>query len=56
MAAEPLKPCPFCGSTDLEVLAFEVSCKVCDAIGPDPTKRVGTAEELWNERTAGGDV
>ncbi len=48
-----LKPCPFCGSTDLEFstdpqFSF-VDCNECTAAGPvGKTEKV--AAELWNER------
>lgn len=51
---EELKPCPFCGGTELEVMEIDegfsaVACDTCDAIGP-----MGQGDEEakreWNQR------
>ncbi|MCK9597665.1 MAG: Lar family restriction alleviation protein [Sphaerochaeta sp.] len=53
-----LRPCPFCGSSDVEVLDevgprglpyCYVICQVCDAIGP-PNIEHGGAVKNWNTR------
>jgi len=46
-----LKECPFCGSTDVEVLeilvrAWSGKCKTCDTLGP-----AEFAVKAWNEGT-----
>lgn len=53
------EPCPFCGSTDLDVVsvimvdAYRVRCGSCIAEGPAAdTPR--EAVEKWNARTKGG--
>jgi hypothetical protein len=51
-------PCPFCGSSDLEVLLDHVECRACSAQGPyssysddDPEEYEPAAGvELWNSR------
>lgn len=47
-----LKPCPFCGSEDVEVIGkynFFVSCNYCNSdSGVYETKR--KAENAWNRR------
>lgn len=54
---KPLKPCPFCGSRDVELQRlgdayrrfFMVVCDVCEAEGP--IARSSTrASEAWNTR------
>lgn len=55
-----LKPCPFCGSTDTDVLRstdgvkFWGRCETCGAVGG-----VGSTDEeaakLWNQRKEGED-
>lgn len=55
MTAPELKPCPFCGSTDLKVFDNSVDCKSCGATGPDLGLCVGDkcrAEAIagWNSR------
>lgn len=63
--SKELLDCPFCGSKDLEVIAFgierdsedpndrphAVSCEKCGALGPElhPRKR---AVDTWNQRVA----
>lgn len=56
IAKEPeLKPCPFCGSTNLTIWESTLSntrhmrCKRCGARGPNATGRYGVIEG-WNER------
>ena len=56
------KPCPFCGSTDVEVMGYEyfavMKCWDCFAEGPQVLRSdfegIGEAEKeagrLWNER------
>jgi hypothetical protein len=50
-----LKPCPFCGSSDLDVFANTVSCDQCGCDGPRQDgpemycdRRI--AIEAWNRR------
>lgn len=52
MKEEELRPCPFCGSTDLTVrrLPTQVFCTVCGAEGPQG-EMVHEAMVLWNNRT-----
>jgi Zn finger protein HypA/HybF involved in hydrogenase expression len=56
-----LKPCPFCGSSDLAVFDNAIICKQCDASGPDighctgPKCRAETTK-LWNARAASIEV
>jgi len=54
-----LKPCPFCGSTDLKISAQEadlygdvlfVHCKDCDACGP-AHEDAEDAKAAWNKRS-----
>lgn len=51
-----LKPCPFCGATNVRVkciaeFTYSVKCSQCDAFGPDgPTKEY--AIDHWNDCTA----
>lgn len=53
MTKEKLKPCPFCGSSDVKVLdigqIFKVQCKVCfvDINGYWTREE---AERVWNTR------
>jgi len=55
--SEELKPCPFCGSTNLGFLslfAWEVQCNLCLAEGP----KADTREEAiaaWNRRANEGE-
>ena len=51
---EDLKPCPFCGGTELEILDIDegfcaVACETCDAFGPMGMGPEGAREE-WNHR------
>ncbi|WP_407179546.1 Lar family restriction alleviation protein [Bradyrhizobium sp. STM 3562] len=53
LSGQPLRPCPFCGSSDLWVNSdLEpkfVACEKCCAFGPTaPT--VAEATERWNKR------
>ena len=60
---EKLKPCPFCGSTDLHITAQEaidntdilfIHCKNCDACGPSVEEGKDEYEEAiaaWNKRS-----
>lgn len=59
MTAPDLKPCPFCGGTDLEIREMGeewhvVSCNGCNAEGgyylPDDSTMPEEAAELWNRR------
>lgn len=61
-----LKPCPFCGSTDLlpsfyagnDEIELGVACDSCNAEGPtvtfpkeaDRTEAIKRAHAAWNER------
>lgn len=52
-----LKPCPFCGSFEVEVkgvgedaMDSAVVCQNCGAVGPLDRHGDGNAENLWNER------
>ena len=53
---EKLKPCPFCGSDDLEIRnRHYVECLNCETFGPAPDKpmaswRTDNAVEAWNRR------
>lgn len=63
---EKLKPCPFCGSTDIKFAVFDaedegsvlcMTCKKCGACGPimDPMPNDGELEfqqatKAWNRR------
>ena len=42
-----LKPCPFCGSTNLDVTQW-IECNGCGAFGPTPTDSGDLSE--WNTR------
>ncbi len=51
-----IKPCPFCGSDDLEVCApddvfdhWYVSCNRCTSFGP-PSQSEDDATKRWNQR------
>ena len=53
---EKLKPCPFCGSDDLEIYIkgtgrrkYAVCCNTCDARG-ERTKIKEEAATAWNRR------
>lgn len=57
---EPAKPCPFCGSEDVQyersepvgdppATWFWIACKKCDATGPSTT-RMADGLRLWNGR------
>lgn len=50
-----LKECPFCGSTDVEVLeivvrAWSGKCKTCDTLGPEEDSEEFAAL-AWNKGT-----
>ena len=54
--AEPLQPCPFCGSTTIDMFEGTVGgdyaaamCRSCHATGPEGGSRE-EAEQLWNGR------
>jgi Lar family restriction alleviation protein len=47
-----LKPCPFCGGTDLIHYGDYIDCRSCDASGPWSTDKA-TSSELWNKRAEG---
>lgn len=57
LKAEPeLKPCPFCGSSDVHVIEnLDVQCKECDAYGPEKPSRE-KAVNAWNTRPAAPPV
>ncbi len=51
---DELKPCPFCGSTNLEVMEIDegyaaIACGTCDAFGPMGLGDEGASLE-WNQR------
>ena len=60
--SEELKPCPFCGSTDIRIknislasstrLPFWAHCASCGADGPHKSD-FGYAIAAWNFRTVG---
>jgi Lar family restriction alleviation protein len=58
--AKAIKPCPFCGSKDIEYAggAFTLTCNNCGALGPTDYegKEFQTIEDAfidaWNERVA----
>lgn len=54
-ALEALKPCPFCGGRDLDLMVAMRecywSCNDCDADGPMCSEKEG-ATEKWNTRAA----
>jgi Lar family restriction alleviation protein len=45
-----LKPCPFCGSTDVEYIDFYVACNRCSAMGPSDESDIDIIK-AWNTRT-----
>lgn len=54
-----LLPCPFCGSSDVDVSFsvnneetkfYAVECCACAAFGPDGGQDAAKASELWNNR------
>lgn len=52
-----LKPCPFCGSTDIQIVSVEGGevagrCEDCFAYGPGPCYSTDEARETWNRRAA----
>jgi hypothetical protein len=59
-----LKPCPFCGGTDLEVLDDRVYCKTdgCETWGPCPSGGLTdamdkeSAIDAWNDRPQDTDA
>ncbi len=66
----PLKPCPFCGSTEVAPFYssweyYRVECAKCSAAGPhadgaevllgDQEAAEALACERWNRRVEGGD-
>ena len=55
--AETPLPCPWCGATELSLVAVpykRVYCKTCDALGPSPVDGKGINRNngiaLWNRR------
>lgn len=54
MQNSKLKPCPFCGSTNLSLtesldMYMFVNCEICNSAGP--SKKTGNeAIEAWNHR------
>lgn len=57
---EALKPCPFCGSTDLKKRRddglFWIRCDACGATGPENTKYAEEDEPQWNRRAEAPSV
>ena len=59
-----LKPCPFCGSADLEFaqpapipdVADWIMCHTCGAFGPSSFGDRAQTAELWNQREGIADV
>ena len=56
---QDLKPCPFCGGTDFEIVDIDqgfaaVACNTCDAFGPMGPGEEGAMAE-WNERALEAD-
>lgn len=51
---ETLKPCPFCGSTDIQEddTAEYIACYGCGASGPSKTETLSPSTR-WNARYAG---
>ena len=49
--SEKLRPCPFCGSEDVENTGNYVKCRNCLADGPFNYTNVDEAAENWNTRT-----
>lgn len=49
---ETLRPCPFCGSTNLKVYGNTVECHDCDATGPDLGHCYDQSEAIrrWDQR------
>jgi Lar family restriction alleviation protein len=57
--AEPLAPCPFCGSTNVTLYGGSVGgkyvaalCHQCSAMGPEAETREG-ATQRWNGASRG---
>jgi len=48
-AVEALKPCPFCGSHDVDTWNDTVFCKRCGGTTSDH-ESIGKAAEAWNRR------
>jgi len=53
--SEKLKPCPFCGSDNVRAWDNSVTCRECDASGPDLGHCVGdkcreASIVAWNTR------
>lgn len=57
-----LRPCPFCGSSDLHEVKSEaraqIECAKCSALGPfalgdSESERSNGAKKLWNMRAKG---
>lgn len=56
MDKKDLRPCPFCGGTNLDYARHEsgpspVHCFTCGARGPHIGTPEQCAPELWNQRT-----
>lgn len=48
-----LKPCPFCGSEDLDLpdeFTSRIYCRNCCAEGPFTNEDIEKSIELWNKR------
>ena len=53
-----LKPCPFCGGTDIRALGIvpRIACEDCSALGPMvKCSKPENAQELWNSRVEDRD-
>lgn len=48
--ADQLKPCPFCGSSDIELEIGTPTCNNCSPLGPTNLKDKQTPVEAWNTR------
>lgn len=65
MPSDEIRPCPFCGCRDLEIVnygykdgrkvCFRVQCMMCRAQGP-VGKSVRLAARLWSTRAGAGGV
>lgn len=51
--SEELKPCPFCGGSDVSPSSFDVKCMECGVEMPGGTERAIAA---WNRRAPSPDM
>lgn len=51
MSETTLKPCPFCGGTDVVLNGYSVECRTCGTMGPDDTRKGRNPSEDWNTRS-----